>query len=246
MRQAVPLVLHRLVDGPTTAFEDVTVERFRQLCTMGRGRFVDPSGAGAETSSGRPVLLTFDDGYESDLTHALPALAEAGGTAMFFIVTGFVGRSGHLSWNQVRTLHSQGMIVGSHTVSHPDLRRIAPAQQLEELRGSRQALEDHLGAPVTTFSFPFGGASSTLIQRALESGYASVFTSRHGTTDLPSAVVPRNSVNALTTEEQLREILTARATTRIRWAAADLAKSTLRSAMGDGLYRRVRRFTSGA
>lgn len=49
-----------------------------------------------------------------------------------------------------------GIVFGSHTRTHPDLRRVTPAQARDELAGSRKAIEDAVGRPVTTFAYPYG------------------------------------------------------------------------------------------
>lgn len=61
-----------------------------------------------------------------------------------------------LDEQQIRTLHRSGIEIGAHTRSHPILTRIDEQAAAAEIRGSKQALEDVIGATVTTFAYPNG------------------------------------------------------------------------------------------
>lgn len=117
----------------------------------------------------KPVVLTFDDAYANFHEHAARALQEVGFAATVFAVAGLVGKTNDwpgqgpsiprlplLDWPALRELAAAGFEIGSHTFTHPRLDR-APADRLEyEIAGSRRALEDGIGAPVTTLAYPFG------------------------------------------------------------------------------------------
>jgi peptidoglycan/xylan/chitin deacetylase (PgdA/CDA1 family) len=61
-----------------------------------------------------------------------------------------------LSWDETRALVRDGLSVGGHTVSHPSLTTLGPAEARAEVVECRKRLEDELGRPVTTFAYPFG------------------------------------------------------------------------------------------
>ena len=133
------------------------------------------------------ICLTFDDGWESDATIALPALCpdEFSG-ATFFITTDHVGTPSFLTWAQVRGLADAGMEVGSHTCSHPDLTRLAPGDLRRELRESRADLEERLGRPVDAHCrFPHGIYNRRVLAEAADAGYARVCVSRPGQNPRP-------------------------------------------------------------
>ena len=46
----------------------------------------------------RTLAVTFDDGYRSVMTHALPILERLGLPGTVFVPTDFVGRDGPMSW----------------------------------------------------------------------------------------------------------------------------------------------------
>ncbi len=107
----------------------------------------------------KPVVITFDDGYRDIYTDAFPNLVENGLTATVFLATGLVGtrKDGRecLTWREVRELYSQGIEFGSHTVNHPELVRLGPKEVEEEIGRSKDAIEQKLGAPVKSFSYPY-------------------------------------------------------------------------------------------
>lgn len=65
-----------------------------------------------------------------------------------------------LSHSELRSLADGGLVeIGSHTVTHPVLAALGPAEQYEEIRSDRNALEQVLARPVTSFAYPYGGRS---------------------------------------------------------------------------------------
>ena len=114
------------------------------------------------TPASKPVVITFDDGYRDFYTQAYPVLAEFGFTANMFLPTGYINdqRASFngiecLTWNEVRELNAAGIEFGSHTVTHPKLKELGSDAIEQELRQSKEAIEDKLGTCVASFSYPF-------------------------------------------------------------------------------------------
>src|SRR5205807_1866765 len=61
-----------------------------------------------------------------------------------------------MTWEQVREMRAAGMGFGGHTVNHPILARLSPAQQAAEIDGCRRRLEAELGEPMLAFAYPSG------------------------------------------------------------------------------------------
>jgi peptidoglycan/xylan/chitin deacetylase (PgdA/CDA1 family) len=108
------------------------------------------------------VVLTFDDGYADFFTGAFPALDSFGYTATVFLPTAYVGDSPRgfngrtcLTWGQIRELQQAGIEFGSHTVTHPQLTTLAAAEIRHEVQASKEEIEDRLGRPVKSFSYPY-------------------------------------------------------------------------------------------
>jgi peptidoglycan/xylan/chitin deacetylase (PgdA/CDA1 family) len=119
----------------------------------------------------RCVILTFDDGTEDALTVVLPALQRRGLKATFFITTGFVGKSGYLSWEGVRALANAGMEIGSHGVHHSRLPEVPEESVRQELVQSKAELESHLESPIEIFAYPFNSTRRHLAKAVTGAGY---------------------------------------------------------------------------
>jgi len=153
---------------------------------------------GTETAE-KLVVLTFDDGFADFYTGAFPILRVFGYSATVFLPTDYIGDipldfkgTRCLTWSQVRELHEAGIEFGSHTMTHPQLTTL-PAMEVErELRSSREEIERRLGAPVSSFSYPyaFPEADRAFRQRLrdmlVQAGYQNGVSTIVGTADASS------------------------------------------------------------
>jgi len=121
-----------------------------------------PSALQSQIDLSKRFVITFDDGYRDLLTEGMPALQQCGFTATVFLTTDRIQSSprriegaDYLTWQDVRELHELGISFGSHTVSHPDLRSLEPEEIDYELGYSKEMIEQALGAPIRSFSYPF-------------------------------------------------------------------------------------------
>jgi hypothetical protein len=131
-------------------------------------------------STGDGIVMTFDDGSETDLLTAAPILREAGFHATFYVTTGFLGSRGYLLPGQVRELNDMGFEIGCHSMTHPYLDDVNDSQLQCELGDAKSQLEDMTGRKVDHFSCPGGRSSPRVFEKARECGYVSVATSRVG------------------------------------------------------------------
>jgi peptidoglycan/xylan/chitin deacetylase (PgdA/CDA1 family) len=128
----------------------------------------------------RTAALTFDDGFRNWLTVALPLLLSLGVRATFFVCPGLLGgrhpdvpgEAGELlDEGGVRELHLAGMEIGSHSLSHPDLRTLGDEELECELRESRAAVEAVTGAPCPALAYPYGLYDERVVRAAESAGY---------------------------------------------------------------------------
>lgn len=88
-----------------------------------------------------------------------------------------------LTWAELAEMHRLGMTIGAHTLTHPNLPNAGLDAATREITGSKARLERELGAEVTMFSYPNGGAERYLtdaVKRAVrEAGYTAAATSRN-------------------------------------------------------------------
>lgn len=128
----------------------------------------------------RPVVLTFDDGFADFYEEALPLLRERGFTATVYVTTDWISgaatnrpRPGRmLTWQQIRDSAHNGVEIGAHSCTHPQLDQLADGELALELRASKLTLEDQLGIRVPGLAYPFGYSNSRVRRIARESGYA--------------------------------------------------------------------------
>jgi peptidoglycan/xylan/chitin deacetylase (PgdA/CDA1 family) len=116
----------------------------------------------------RPIVaITFDDGLSNFYENAFPLLDKYESVATLFVVSDFVGKQGigkqgrdgrkqdFMSWQEIREVHACGVQVGSHTASHPNLYYTSRQKLENEIRLSKQTIEDNIGSPVNSFAYPF-------------------------------------------------------------------------------------------
>jgi peptidoglycan/xylan/chitin deacetylase (PgdA/CDA1 family) len=128
----------------------------------------------------RPVLITFDDGYEGVHRHALPVLARHGFPATLFVSTGWI-RGAHdtgggldtmLDWRQVRQLADAGVEIGGHSHTHPQLDQLDDGTLRAELTRCRDIVADELGGPPESFAYPYGYSSRRVRTAVRANGFA--------------------------------------------------------------------------
>ncbi len=149
------------------------------------------------------VAITFDDGYRSWVTDALPILNKLGLPATFFVSSGFVDLSeedetdfissklitnqkitGGLSSEDVKRIAAEGATVGGHTLNHCNLSDLRDGVQLRrEILEDKLRLENITGKKVNYFAYPFGAYRNSeinLIEVLRESGYKAAVTTASG------------------------------------------------------------------
>lgn len=138
------------------------------------------------------VALTFDDGFADVITHALPQLRRHGFSATFFITNEYLGMPQMMPESAVTELSREGMEIGAHTLTHPDLRKLSEAELLRELREGRHHLEQLTGQEVHSFAYPFGYYNQKVSQAAAHE-YEFCCTTRLGyvSAQTPQHLIPR-------------------------------------------------------
>ena len=133
-----------------------------------------------EPSAKKSVILTFDDGHESNFRVVFPLLQRFGFRAEFFVTAMNVDKPGYMTWQQLRELVAAGMSVQSHGMHHMPLTGMDGKALKEELQGSKARIEKGIGSPVNYFSVPGGFADSRIYNAVLEAGYEALCNSEPG------------------------------------------------------------------
>jgi peptidoglycan/xylan/chitin deacetylase (PgdA/CDA1 family) len=90
------------------------------------------------------------------------------------------GWDGIMSWQDLKQLQSDGHEIGSHTRSHPILPLATDGELIDELAGSREALEQKLGTPVLSFCYPNGDHDARVMAAVERAGYRFATTTQPG------------------------------------------------------------------
>lgn len=198
--------------GPLTEEDWLTTtaipeERFRdQMGTLRKLRWI-PLGmeefrAALENPVGLPeraVLLAFEAVYRSFLERVLPTLVRYRYPAVAFVAPDTVGETASLhpgmdepepicDWDDLRSLRSEGMTVGSLGRTGRSLSDIDPSDLESEITGSKGRLQKELGGEVELFAYPEGdpGEDRDHTARVLRNaGYRAAFLGDGGPVSIP-------------------------------------------------------------
>nr|WP_168507691.1 polysaccharide deacetylase family protein [Streptomyces sp. S1D4-11]QIY94957.1 polysaccharide deacetylase family protein [Streptomyces sp. S1D4-11] len=187
----VPILMyHSIAAAPNDATRELSVgpEAFaEQMALLGDQGFtpVDTAALAASWRSGgplpeRPVLITFDDGYEGVHRHGLPVLAKHGFASTLFVSTGWIkgaydtggGLDAMLSWAQVRELAAEQVEIGGHSHTHPQLDQLSDDALRFEVLRCKEIIADELGTRPASFAYPYGYSSRRVRQVVRETGFA--------------------------------------------------------------------------
>ncbi|MET7653703.1 MULTISPECIES: polysaccharide deacetylase family protein [unclassified Streptomyces] len=231
-RTRVPILMyHAVAADPNDATRtlSVTPEAFAEQMAVIADRGLTPlttAGLASRWRTGRPlperpVLITFDDGYEGVHRHALPVLAEHGFPATLFVTTGWIrgaydtggGPDTMLDWRQVRRLADSGVEIGGHSHTHPQLDQIDDARLRAELTRCRDIVADRLGAPPVSFAYPYGYSSRRVRTAVRGQGFAQALAVGNSLADRAQGpyALRRVTVRRATDGEEFARLLDGRA-----------------------------------
>lgn len=131
----------------------------------------------------KPIIITFDDGYQDTYTRALPILHEKEMRAVIFVL-GNRGlkrawwESGDpddlcllMSDSQIQEAHALGFEIGAHTMNHLALGELDEEEVRHEVQGSKQAIEELLQEEVLSISYPYGSLNQSVLDITAEGGF---------------------------------------------------------------------------
>lgn len=201
MNQRLPILLyHSVTDSPAPGLERFTVSpaRFAEhldflldddRSVLALAEAASAIGSGAPLPEGA-VVVTVDDGLADFADHAWPELRARGMTATLYAVAGYLdgrsrwlpgaaGDTAMLGARDLQDLADDGVDIGSHTMSHPQLDLVPLSRARREIVESKDVLEQLLGRPVGTFAYPHGHHTRAIRDLVVEAGYSSASAVRN-------------------------------------------------------------------
>ena len=182
-------------DAPLSITPEALDEQLSYLVRHGyTGATFSEIASGRRT--GKVVAVTFDDAYRSVHRLARPILEKFGLPGTLFVPTRYTGQEEPMawpgidewlggpheaelvpmSWEEARELHGAGWEIGSHTVSHPRLTTVSDEQLADEMRASRAACEEQIGAACESIAYPYGDHDDRVTSAAGRAGYLAAAT----------------------------------------------------------------------
>ena len=150
-----------------------------------------------------PLVVSFDDGYLSDYTHAKPVLHALGWPGVLNLQLDVIGPGG-LTVHQIRSLMAAGWEIDSHTLTHPDLTTLDDTRLRRELVDSRRQLRRRFGVTADFFAYPAGRYDDRVVAAVKAAGYRGATTTDPGLgTRAQPFTLPRVRVNGSDTPKTL-------------------------------------------
>jgi len=134
----------------------------------------------------KPVVFTFDDGYDDVFLNAIPILKKYGFIGSFAIITQYpktqLGDNFYASWQEIAQAQADGNEIVSHTQNHFDgtNKKFNADYIYQNLSGSIADIQNHLGLTTNILIYPYGHYNSTYIGQAKKAGFVMGVTVHEG------------------------------------------------------------------
>lgn len=120
----------------------------------------------------KPIVLSFDNGYQSQYTNALPVLRSVGWVGVENVqLTGLPPSQGGMSEDQVRGLVAAGWELDTQGFSHADLIAISPSELHYQVAVARKEVQRRYHVVTNWFCYPSGHYNAAVIAEIKAAGY---------------------------------------------------------------------------
>jgi peptidoglycan/xylan/chitin deacetylase (PgdA/CDA1 family) len=127
---------------------------------------------GVSLPRGKPIVLSFDNGYQSQYTRALPVLRRLGWVGEENIqLTGLPPSQGGLGDAEIRGLVAAGWELDTQGINHADLIALSAGALREQVAGARKTIQRRFHVPVNWFCYPSGHYDANVIAEVRAAGY---------------------------------------------------------------------------
>lgn len=133
----------------------------------------------------KPVILTFDDGYEDNYTQAFPLLRKYDMIGHFFVMTDVVNEQtpGYMTWSEIEEMAAAGQRFGSHARYHlPSQKGQSTDYLVWHALGAMEAIQEHLGYHPRWIAYPSGAYDDRTVEVYRSAHYWGGLTVNQGAT----------------------------------------------------------------
>jgi peptidoglycan/xylan/chitin deacetylase (PgdA/CDA1 family) len=188
----VPILMYHAITSPpaNAPYPDLYVPRASFAAEVawlaGRGyhavtlQQVFDAWRGAATLPSKPIVFSFDDGYLTQVTNALPILKAQHWPGVLNLEFRNLQPVWGIRPPGVRKLLAAGWELDAHTLTHPDLTAVDAARLKEEVAGSREAIRRKFHVPVNFFCYPAGRYDDAAVAAVQQAGYLGATTTNFG------------------------------------------------------------------
>lgn len=191
----VPILMYHLVNDPPPGGQGLPELYVAKADFAGQMRWLKDKGYSAVTEQQvydlwrrgaplptRPVVISFDDGYRSVWSNALPIMKRDGMRGVLNLELSELSQpyQGGVTPDQVKALLAAGWELDSHTMTHPDLTTLDDATLRQELVAPRRAIRRRFGRPARFFCYPAGRYDPRVVAAVKAAGYLGATTTNFG------------------------------------------------------------------
>ncbi|HEY4823841.1 MAG TPA: polysaccharide deacetylase family protein [Solirubrobacteraceae bacterium] len=127
---------------------------------------------GISLPRGKPIVLSFDNGYQSQYTRALPVLRRLGWVGEENIqLTGLPPSQGGLGDAEIKGLVAAGWELDTQGINHADLIALSASALREQVAGARKTIQRRFHVPVNWFCYPSGHYDANVLAEVRAAGY---------------------------------------------------------------------------
>ncbi|SDF09058.1 polysaccharide deacetylase family protein [Sporomusa acidovorans] len=124
----------------------------------------------------KPILITFDDGYEDNYTYAFPILKKYSFKAVIFVPGVNINKHKRLSGSQMREMSAYGIRFGGHSVNHRDLTALEGRELQHEVQDVQRDIRQVTAKTPELFAYPYGYFNLRTWEATSSAGYQAAFT----------------------------------------------------------------------
>ena len=202
----IPVLLYHSISDDNSPISLDKKNFENQLCYLKKNGFKSININKEPQENEKNIIITFDDGYKDNLLNALPLLKKYGFNAIIYIVTNLIGKENYWDINKDKFIkkelmtksdiiewQSSDMFIGSHSYNHTNMCNLTNKEIKNDLKTSKEQLENIIGKEVMSFSYPFGRINLNVYDnvKQIYSNAVTINRSRYNPTKHDRYLIPR-------------------------------------------------------